>query len=69
MVIHERDFKDTTTYPLPSMVFTLCKSAGLAVWHIDVIKTLPSQVDIGIVLNEATELAPNKWPRIEVQRS
>ena len=40
-VMHERDFKSTTTYPFPCMVFALCRSAGVPVWHIDMIKTLP----------------------------
>ena len=40
-VMHERDFKATLTYPFPSMIFGLCKSAGVSVLHINVIKTLP----------------------------
>ena len=28
-VIHERDFKVTTTYPFPCMIFSLCRSVGV----------------------------------------
>ena len=28
-VMHERDFKVTTTYPFPCMIFSLCRSAGV----------------------------------------
>ena len=27
-VMHERDFKVTTTYPFPCMILSLCRSAG-----------------------------------------
>ena len=39
----------------------------MPVWHIDVIKTLPSTVDIGLIHDEANELAPHRRPRTEVQ--
>ena len=35
VVMHERDFKVTTTYPFPCMIFFLCRSAGVTIWHID----------------------------------
>ena len=28
-VMHEREFKVTTTYPFPCMIFALCRSAGV----------------------------------------
>ena len=59
-VMHERAFMATTTYPFPCMVFALCRSAGVHVWRIDVIKTPPGQVDIGLVRDEANELSPNR---------
>ena len=34
-VMHERDFKVTTTYPFPCMIFALCRTAGVPIWHID----------------------------------
>ena len=36
-------------------------------WNINVIKTLPRQVDIGLIPDEANELSPNRGARIEVQ--
>ena len=34
-VMHMRDFKDTTTYPFMCMIFSLCRSAGVPIWHVD----------------------------------
>ena len=34
-VMHERAFKFTTTYPFPCMIFSLCRSAGVPIWHVD----------------------------------
>ena len=34
-VMHERDFKGTTTYPFPCMIFSLCRSGGVPIWHVD----------------------------------
>ena len=34
-VMHERAFNVTTTYPFPCMIFALCRSAGVPIWHID----------------------------------
>ena len=34
-VMHERAFKVTTTYPFPCMIFSLCRSAGVPIWHVD----------------------------------
>ena len=66
-MIHERSFKDTTTYHFPCMIFELCRSAGVPVRHIDVIKTLPCTVDIGLIRDEANELDPHRGPHPEVQ--
>ena len=33
-VMHERAFKVTTTYPVLCMVFVLCRSSGVPIWHI-----------------------------------
>ena len=66
-VIHERDFKATTTYPFLCMVFELCRSAGVPLWHIHVLKTPTGIVDIGLIRDEANELAPNRGPRAKVK--
>ena len=39
----------------------------MPVWHIDVLKTLSSKVDIGLIRDEANEFTPKRGPRIEVQ--
>ena len=46
-VMHERAFKVITTYPFPCMIFSLCRSAGVPIWHVDQIKTPLGTVDIG----------------------
>ena len=65
-VIHERAFKVTTTYPFPCMIFSLCRSAGVLIWHIDQLKTPLGTVDIGLIKDEANELAPCRGPRPEL---
>ena len=62
-VMHERDFKVTTTYPFPCMVFSLCRSAGVSIWHIDQLKALQGNVDIRLIKDDANELAPREGPR------
>ena len=66
VVMHERDFKVTTTYPFPCMIFSLCRSAGVPIWHVDQLKTPLGTVDIGFIRDEANELAPRKGPRPEL---
>ena len=34
-VMHERAFKVTTTFRFPWMIYSLCRSAGVPIWHID----------------------------------
>ena len=65
-VMHERDFKVTTTYPFPCMVFSLCRSAGVPIWHVDQLKTPLSTVDIDLIRDEANELAPHRGPHPEL---
>ena len=45
-VMHERDFKVTTTYAFPCMIFSLCRSAGMPIWHVDQLKNPMGTVDI-----------------------
>ena len=37
-VMHKRDLKVMTTYPFPCVVFSLCRSAGVPIRHIDQMK-------------------------------
>ena len=65
-VMRERAFKVTTTYPFPCMIFSLCRSAGVPIWHVDQLNTLLGTVDIGLIRDEANELAPCRGPRPEL---
>ena len=65
-VIHERAFKVLTPYPFHCIIFSLCRSAGVPIWHVDQIKTPLGTVDIGIIRDEANELAPRERPRQEL---
>ena len=62
VVMHERPFKVTTTYPFPCMIFSLCRSAGVPIWHIDHLKTPMGSVDIGLIKDEANKMAPPTGP-------
>ena len=35
VVMHERALKVTSTYPFPCMIFSLYRSVGVPIWHID----------------------------------
>ena len=65
-VLHERAFKVTTTYPFPCMIFALCRSAGVPIWHVDQLKTPQGTVDVGLIRDEANELAPRRVPHPEL---
>ena len=65
-VMQERDFKVTTTYPFPCMIFSLCRSAGVPIWHVDQLKTPLGTVDIGLIRDEANEFAPHRGTRLEL---
>ena len=57
-VMYEREIKVTTTYPFPCMIFALCRSAGVPICHIDQLRTPPGTIDVGLIRDEANELAP-----------
>ena len=64
--MHMRAFKVTTTYPFMCMIFSLCRSVGVPIWHIDQLKTPLGTVDINLIRYEANELAPCRGPHPEV---
>ena len=64
-VTHERDFKVTSTYPSPCMIFSLFMFAAVPIWHVDQIKTPLGTIDIGLIRDETIELAPHRGPRLE----
>ena len=43
-VIHDRDFKASTTYPFSCMIFQLCRNAGVPIWHIGFLRTPTGQL-------------------------
>ena len=59
-VMHKRAFKVTSTYPFPCMIFSLCRSAGVPIWHVDQLKTPLGTIDISLIRDEANELAPRR---------
>ena len=61
-VMHERAFKVTTTYPFPCMIFALCRSAGVPIWHVDQLKNPQGTIDVGLIRDEANELDPRRGP-------
>ena len=65
-VMHERAFKVTITYPFPCMIFAICRTAGVPIWHIDQLKTPQGTVDVGLIRDEANKLAPHRGPRPEL---
>ena len=65
--MHERAFKVRTTYPFPCMIFALYRSAGVPIWHVDQLKTPQGTVDVGLIRDEANELAPRRGPRPELR--
>ena len=64
--MHERAFTVSTTYPFPCMIFTLCRSAGVPIWHVDQVKTPQGTVDVGLIRDKANELASRKGPHPEL---
>ena len=64
--MHERAFKVITTYCFPCMIFSLCRSAGVPIWHVDQLKTPLGIVDISLIRDEANELDPRRGPRTEL---
>ena len=52
--------------PFPCMIFALCRSAGVPIWHVDQLKTPQGTVDIGLIRDEANELAPCRGSRQEL---
>ena len=51
-VMYERDFKVTTTYPFPCMIFSLYRSACVPTWHVDQLNTPQGTYDVGLISNE-----------------
>ena len=52
--------------PLPVNDLCLCRSAGVPIWHVDQLKTPQGTVDVGLIRDEANELAPRRGPHPEL---
>ena len=48
------------------MIFALCRSAGVPILHIDQLKTPQGTIDVGLIRDEANELATRRGPRPEL---
>ena len=48
------------------MIFALCRTAGVPIWHIDQLKTPQGTVDVGLIGDKANELDPRRGTRLEL---
>ena len=48
------------------MIFALYRFTGVPIWHIDQLKTPQGTVDVGLIRDEANELAPCRGPHPEL---
>ena len=48
------------------MIFSLCTPAGVPIWHVNHLKTPLGTVDVGLIRDEANELAPRRGLRLEL---
>lgn len=48
-MIHERDFKYSTTYPFVCLIFNLCRDVVVTIWHCNTLYTMGGTVDIGLI--------------------
>ena len=65
-VIHERAFKNSTTYPCAYLIFYLCRDAEVPIWHCDMIRSLVGTFDIGLMKDKANTKAPHRCIIIEM---
>ena len=59
-VICERAFKVKTIYAFLCIIFLLCRSVGVPILHIDHLKTPLESFGIGLICDDANELAPRR---------
>uniref|UniRef100_M1DE30 Integrase core domain containing protein n=1 Tax=Solanum tuberosum TaxID=4113 RepID=M1DE30_SOLTU len=64
--LHERDFKPTTTYYFPCMIFQLCRDAGVPIWHCDKLVHATGTLDIRLIQDDTNVAAPRRGPRVDV---
>lgn len=66
LVIHERAFKTSSTYPFACLIFQLCREVGVPIWHCDTLCHPAGIVDIYLIKDESNVAGPRRGPRIEV---
>ena len=66
MVIHERAFKTSTTYPYACFIFQICREAGVPIWNYNRLHSPMRTVDIGLIKDEANVAAPQRGPRVKM---
>ncbi|KAG5607112.1 hypothetical protein H5410_028604 [Solanum commersonii] len=64
--IHERAFRNSTTYPFSCLIFQLCRDSGVPIWHCDRLVHPTGALDIGLIRDEANVAAPRREPQVEV---
>ena len=64
--MHERAFKVTTTYPFPCMIFAICRSTGVPIWHVDQFKTPQGTINVVLIRDEASQMASRRGPHLEL---
>lgn len=67
IVIHERDFKSSATFPFACLIFHLCRDVGVPIWICDTLHTTGGTVHIDLIMDEANVAAPRRGPRGELQ--
>lgn len=66
MVIHDRSFKITTTYPFACLIFQLYIEARVPIWNYDTLCSSVGIVYIGLIKDEANIVAPRRGPMIQM---
>ncbi|KAG5585927.1 hypothetical protein H5410_046361 [Solanum commersonii] len=64
--IHERAFKNSTTYPFPCLISQLCRDFGVPICNSDRLTHTTGTLDIGFILDKANVAAPRREPQVEV---
>lgn len=67
-VIHDRDFKTSTTYPFACLVFHLCRNVGVPVWNYDTLCSPARTVDVGLIRDQANVEALWRGPDLSCSR-
>lgn len=64
--IYEMEFKNFTTYLFHCLIFQLCMNSDTLDQHYDKLIHPTGTLDVGLISDEATVVAPHKDPLVEV---